>query len=145
MASHETQLLQILADTQSSADAPRRQAEHYLQTAQHDPAFPSTLALIASHETLASELRQSALLNLKNFVGRNWTGVDDNGMPTVHIEEGAKREIRAKMLELATSDVDTRRIKSAARFVGFLNSFVFGIAGRRVNIWGVGSYIADRI
>ncbi|KAJ8060212.1 hypothetical protein OCU04_010555 [Sclerotinia nivalis] len=114
---HETQLLQILADTQSSADGPRRQAEHYLQTAQNDPAFPSTLALIASNGTVASELRQAALLNLKNFVSGNWTGVDDNGMPTVHIEEGAKAEIRARMLELATSDVDTRKIKGAASMV----------------------------
>ncbi|KAA8571295.1 hypothetical protein EYC84_000618 [Monilinia fructicola] len=57
------------------------------------------------------------LLNLKNFVGANWTGVDDNGMPTVQIEGGAKVEIRARMLELATSDIDTRRIKSAASLV----------------------------
>ncbi|ESZ90586.1 hypothetical protein SBOR_9037 [Sclerotinia borealis F-4128] len=114
---HETQLLQVLADTQSSADGPRRQAEHYLHTAQNDPAFPSTLALIASHGTVASEVRQAALLNLKNFVTRNWTGVDDNGMPSVQIEEGAKGEIRARMLELATSDVDTRRIKRAASMV----------------------------
>ncbi|KAI9646823.1 hypothetical protein NHQ30_004822 [Ciborinia camelliae] len=114
---HETQLLQVLADTQSSADGPRRQAEHYLQTAQNDPAFPSTLAVIASHGTIASELRQAALLNLKNFVSGNWTGVDDNGMPTVQIEEGAKGEIRARMLELATSDVDTRKIKGAASMV----------------------------
>ncbi|RAL61137.1 hypothetical protein DID88_010476 [Monilinia fructigena] len=114
---HETQLLQVLADTQSSADGPRRQAEYYLQTAQNDPAFPSTLALIASNGTVTSELRQAALLNLKNFVGGNWTGVDDNGMPTVQIEEGAKMEIRARMLELATSDIDTRRIKGAASLV----------------------------
>ncbi|QSZ34585.1 hypothetical protein DSL72_006179 [Monilinia vaccinii-corymbosi] len=114
---HETQLLQVLSDTQSPADGPRRQAEYYLQTAQNDPAFPSTLASIASNRTVVSELRQAALLNLKNFVNANWAGVDDNGMPTVQIEEGAKGEIRARMLELATSDVDTRRIKGAASMV----------------------------
>ena len=47
----------------------------------------------------------------------NWTGVNDDGMPTVQIDEGVKGDIRARMLELATSDVDTRKIKSAARFV----------------------------
>lgn len=125
MASHESQLLGILADTQSSADGPRRQAEHYLMTAQNDPAFPTTLAFIASNGTVASELRQAALLNLKNFVSGNWTGVDDNCMPTIQIEDGAKAEIRARMLELATSDVDTRKIKGAARFVEFL--FIFPI------------------
>lgn len=117
---HETQLLQILADTQSSADGPRRQAEIFLKSAQNDPAFPSALASIASHSTVPSELRQAALLNLKNFTSKNWTGHDDNGNPTIQIEEGAKAEIRARMLGIATSDVDSRKIKGAARFVEFL-------------------------
>ncbi|TEY34826.1 hypothetical protein BOTCAL_0610g00020 [Botryotinia calthae] len=111
---HEAQLLQILADTQSSADGPRRQAEIYLKSAQNEPAFPSTLASIASHSTVPSELRQAALLNLKNFTSKNWTGHDDNGNPTIQIEEGAKAEIRARMLKIATDDVDSRKIKSAA-------------------------------
>ncbi|TGO71749.1 hypothetical protein BELL_0535g00040 [Botrytis elliptica] len=114
---HETQLLQILADTQSSADGPRRQAEIFLKSAQNDPAFPSALASIASHSTVPSELRQAALLNLKNFTSKNWTGHDDNGNPTIQIEEGAKAEIRARMLGIATSDVDSRKIKGAASMV----------------------------
>ncbi|ATZ56066.1 Bckap114 [Botrytis cinerea B05.10] len=114
---HEAQLLQILADTQSSADGPRRQAEIYLKSAQAEPAFPSMLASIASHSTVPSELRQAALLNLKNFTSKNWTGHDDNGNPTIQIAEGTKAEIRARMLKIATDDVDSRKIKSAASMV----------------------------
>lgn len=117
---HEAQLLQILADTQSSADGPRRQAEIYLKSAQAEPAFPSMLASIASHSTVPSELRQAALLNLKNFTSKNWTGHDDNGNPTIQIAEGTKAEIRARMLKIATDDVDSRKIKSAARCVEVL-------------------------
>jgi hypothetical protein len=124
---HETQLLQILSDTQSPAEGPRKAAEQHLQAAQNDPAFPSTLALIATHETISPEIRQAALLCLRTFVDKNWTGVDDDGvLSAVSIDAGVKAELRSRMLALATSDASTRKIKSAARFVVF---FLYCIGG----------------
>ncbi|PQE03651.1 importin-beta domain-containing protein [Rutstroemia sp. NJR-2017a BBW] len=115
---HETQLLQILSDTQSPAEGPRKAAEQHLQAAQNDPAFPSTLALIATHETISPEIRQAALLCLRTFVDKNWTGVDDDGvLSAVSIDAGVKAELRSRMLALATSDASTRKIKSAASMV----------------------------
>ena len=43
----EDQLSQLLADTQLSAEGPRKQAELHLQQAQSNPAFPGTSTLEA--------------------------------------------------------------------------------------------------
>ena len=43
----DDQLSQLLADTQLSAEGPRKQAELHLQQAQSNPAFPGTSTLVA--------------------------------------------------------------------------------------------------
>jgi importin-9 len=48
----EDQLLQLLADTQLPAEGPRKQAEEHLQHAQNNPAFPGSLAAIATHSSV---------------------------------------------------------------------------------------------
>ena len=114
----EDQLLQILADTHLSAEGPRKQAELHLQHAQTNPAFPSSLAAIASHGFVSLDIRQSALLVLRTFVERNWAPVDEDGNPAVvQIEESTKEVVRVQVLELATSNEANRKIKSAARQV----------------------------
>lgn len=113
----EDQLLQLLADTQLPAEAPRKQAEAHLQSAQTEPAFPTSLAAIASHGSVASEIRQSALLVLRTFVEKNWSGQDEDGgaAVVVVVPEATKEILRNQLLELATSNDENRKVKSAAR------------------------------
>jgi len=116
----EDQLLQLLSDTQSPAEGPRKQAElHLQQQAQSNPQFPLSLAAIASHASVSLENRQSALLLLRTFVEKNWSGENDQGN-AVPISDQTKEQLRMQMLELATSGDADRKIKSAARYVPFL-------------------------
>jgi hypothetical protein len=119
--SMEDQLLVLLSDTLSSSEGPRKQAELQLQQATVQSAFPGSLAAIACHANVAIEVRQSALLNLRTFVEKNWSGYDENG-PTIAIEEGVKEQLRASLLELATSGDADRKIKSAARWATLASS-----------------------
>lgn len=112
----EDQLLQLLADTQLPAEGPRKQAELNLKQAQSNPAYPSSLSAIASHSSVTPEIRQSALSVLRAFVEKNWGGLDEDGNgPTIPIADATKDQLRSQLLELATSSVADRRIKSAAR------------------------------
>lgn len=114
-ASLEDTLLHFLSDTHSSSEAPRKAAEANLKAAQSSPAFPGSLAAIASHGSVSSDIRQSALLVLRTFVDKNWSGYSDDGEPVIQIEDNVREGLRASMLELATgADVD-RKVRSAAR------------------------------
>ena len=114
--SMEDQLLQLLADTQNPAEGPRKQAEEHLQQAQSNPAFPGSLAAIATHSSVGPDIRQSALLLLRTFVEKNWSGENEDGV-IVPISGQTKEQLRGQMLELATSGDADRKIKSAARYV----------------------------
>jgi importin-9 len=111
----EDQLLQLLRDTHSTAEGPRKAAEQHLQTATSNPAFPSSLAAIASHGSVAPEIRQSALVVLRAFVERNWSGETGDEGIVVQIDDGTRNSLRVTLLELATSADADRKIRSAAR------------------------------
>ncbi|TVY23470.1 Importin subunit beta-5 [Lachnellula hyalina] len=115
-ATMEDQLLQLLSDTQLPAEGPRKQAELHLQQAESNPAFPGSLSAIASHASVSPEIRQSALLLLRTFVEKNWSGASDDG-PAVPIDIAVKEQLRLQMLELATSGDADRKIKGAASYV----------------------------
>jgi hypothetical protein len=115
----EDQLLRLLADTQLPAEAPRKQAEEQLQHAQSNPAFPGSLAAIATHLSVSPDIRQSALLLLRTFVEKNWSGENEDGV-VVPISDQTKEQLRVQMLELATSGDADRKIKSAARYVSHM-------------------------
>ena len=110
----EDQLLQLLADTQLPAEGPRKQAELHLQQARSDPAFPGALSAIASHSSVAPEIRQQALLILRPFVEKNWSGQDEKGL-TIQIPDATKEQLRSQLLDLAISSDTDRKIKIAAR------------------------------
>ncbi|RDL30402.1 uncharacterized protein BP5553_10280 [Venustampulla echinocandica] len=112
----EDQLLQLLSDTQLPAEGPRKEAESRLQQAQSNPAFPGSLAAIASHSSVTPEIRQSALLILRPFVEKNWSGQAEDGA-AIPIADSVKEQLRVQMLELATSGDADRKIKSAASYV----------------------------
>jgi hypothetical protein len=115
----DEQLLQTLRDTQSSAQGPRKLAEAHLEQLQVNEAFPTALATIASHTGLELNLRQAALLSLRRYVDRNWSGQDEeiSSGPVIVITDASKEQLRGGMLELATSNESDRKIKSAARYV----------------------------
>lgn len=113
-ATMEDQLLRLLADTQLSAEGPRKQAELNLLHTRVDPSFPTSLAAIASHSSVSPEIRQSALLALRSFVEKNWSGENDDGN-AIPISEQSKEQLRVQMLALATSGDADRKIKGAAR------------------------------
>ena len=112
----EDQLLQLLADTQLPAEGPRKQAELHLRQAESNPAFPGSLTAIATHASISTEIRQSALLILRRFVEDNWSGENDEGQ-SIHIADVTKEELRVQLLGLAISNDADRKIKSAARCV----------------------------
>ena len=100
-------LLRLLADTESAAEGPRKQAES-------NPVFPTTLGDIASHSSVSTQIRQSALLVLRTFVDRNWSGENEEGN-VVFIGDDTKERLRGQMLELAISGDADRKIKTLAR------------------------------
>lgn len=112
----EDQLLRLLSDTHSSAEGPRKLAEQQLQAANNNPAFPGTLAAIASHASVSPQIRQSALVILKAFVEKNWSGENEDGEVCVQIDDPTRETLRNTLLELATTTDADRKIRSLARF-----------------------------
>jgi hypothetical protein len=113
----EQQIVQLLNDTQSASEAPRRNAESQLRQLYGNPAFARTLVAIASHQSVELTTRQAALLYLKQFVQQVWSPQFDEfkGEMLVSVEERAK--LRQALLDLATSAQQERKIKSAASIV----------------------------
>ncbi|ORY58176.1 importin-beta domain-containing protein [Pseudomassariella vexata] len=112
----EDQLVQVLANTQLAAEGPRKQAELDLKHVETNPAFPLSLANIGSHSSIALEVRQAALLNLRLFIERNWSGESDEG-PVIPISDAVKEQMRPVVLDLALGSEDDRKIKTAASYV----------------------------
>jgi hypothetical protein len=113
----EEQLLQLLADTQSVAPGPRKQAEVHLEQLQANESFPTSLVAIASHTSVSPPIRQSALLILKKYVEQHWLQLSDAEGPVVPISDATKEQLRVKLLELSTSAEGDRKITSAARYM----------------------------
>lgn len=111
----EDQLIQVLSNTQSSAEGLRKQAELDLKHAQTNPAYPLSLANIASHTSIAIDIRQAALSSLRQFIERNWSGESDEGA-VIPVADAVKDQIRPVVLELALSSDDERKIKTAASY-----------------------------
>jgi len=111
----EDQLLSLLRDTQSPSEGPRKQAEQHLLQARTNPAFPTSLATIATHASVTPDIRQSALLILRSFVERNWSGQDEEG-PTIQVGDQAKEQLRTSILGLATGgEEENSKVRTAAR------------------------------
>ena len=119
-------LVRLLKDTQRPEEGPRKQAELDLRAAQSNPAYPGLLIAIAGTATYPTEIRQSALSVLRQFIVRNWSSdgalVDDDDddssdtQPPIAIAEEIKAQLRIQLLELATRDEDERRVKAAASY-----------------------------
>ncbi|KAI2636081.1 armadillo-type protein [Xylaria nigripes] len=112
----EDQLIQILANTQLSADGPRRQAELDLKHAQTNPAFILSLTNVARHASVSVEIRLAALSTLRWFVESNWAGDSDDGS-YFPLDETLQGQIRPLILDLALNFDGDRRIKTGASIV----------------------------
>lgn len=113
----EEQLVHLLNETLSSAEAPRAHAEQQLLHLYANPAFPIGLAAIASHDSVALSTRQAALLALKNFVLAGWSPTIDGFKGQILVDEATKERLRVALLELATSGSAERKVQNAASYV----------------------------
>jgi hypothetical protein len=113
----EQQLLQLLAETQASAPGTRKSAEAQLESLYSNEAFPVALAAIASHTSLAANLRQSALLVLKTYILATWSPEIEEFKGRVYLNDSQKGNLRTILLELATAAEDDRKVKAAASYV----------------------------
>lgn len=113
----DDQLVQLLSATQTAQDAPRKQAEQQLQSLYTHQDFPVALVDIARHDSLPLNIRQAALLYLKQVVLAGWSDALDEFKGTFIIADPVKDKVRRLLLDLATTDQLDRKLKSAASLV----------------------------
>lgn len=113
----EEQLVHLLAETQSTQEGPRKQAEIQLNQLYQNPQFPLGLVSVASHDSVPPNIRQSALLTLRQFVQSSWTPQFDEFKGQILIADPDKARLRHALLELATGQEQDRKVKSAASYV----------------------------
>ncbi|PWY72213.1 importin beta-5 subunit [Aspergillus sclerotioniger CBS 115572] len=114
----EQELLTLLADTQSPVADTRKAAELRLKSFYPDESFPLTLAAIASHNSVPTNLRQSALSVLRAFIADAWSPVLDEHKGQFLVNDENKAQLRRVLLDLATvADTPERKVKSAASVI----------------------------
>ncbi|KAL5048158.1 hypothetical protein BDW71DRAFT_178032 [Aspergillus fruticulosus] len=113
----EHELLSLLADTQSPVADTRKAAELSLLRLYPNENFPLSLAAIASHDSVPTNLRQSSLSVLRTFIAAAWSPNLDEFKGQVLVNDANKAQIRQALLDLATViEVSERKVKSAASF-----------------------------
>ncbi|KAL4807688.1 armadillo-type protein [Aspergillus unguis] len=113
----EHELLTLLADTQSPVADTRKAAELNLVRLYSNENFPASLAAIASHDAVPTNLRQSSLSVLRTFIQTAWSPNLDEFKGQILINDANKAHIRQALLDLATTiEVPERKVKSAASF-----------------------------
>ncbi|OJJ65009.1 hypothetical protein ASPSYDRAFT_140928 [Aspergillus sydowii CBS 593.65] len=113
----EHELLSLLADTQSPAADTRKASELQLLHLYSNENFPLSLAAIASHDSVPTNLRQSALSVLRTFITAAWSPNLDEFKGQILINDVNKAQIRQVLLDLATTtEVAERKVKSGASF-----------------------------
>ncbi|KAK2675704.1 Importin-beta, N-terminal domain [Fusarium oxysporum f. sp. vasinfectum] len=110
----EDQLVQLLSNTQLSEQGPRLQAELELKRARTNPAFPLSLANIAAHTSIDTNIRQAALSNLRLFIENNWSNDDPDDGPIIPISDEARGQLKQVLLDLVLSPEDDRKVKISA-------------------------------
>lgn len=111
----EDQLVQLLANTQLPEQAPRQQAEIELKHARTNPVFPVSLANVASHTSVDTSVRQSALTTLRLFIEANWSSDEAGDEPQIPISDEVRSQIRHSLLELVLSPEEDRKVKISTR------------------------------
>lgn len=109
--------MQLLSATQTAQEGPRKQAEQQLQSLYGHQDFPIALVEVARHESVPLNIRQAALLSLKQLVLAGWSESLDEWKGQVLISDENKAKIRPTLLELATTEQLDRKLKAAAGLV----------------------------
>ncbi|KAF5657204.1 importin [Fusarium heterosporum] len=112
----EDQLVQLLSNTQLSDQGPRQQAEIELKRARTNPAFPLSLANIAAHTSIETNIRQAALTNLRLFIENNWSNEELDDEPQIPISDEARAQLKQVLLDLVLSQDDDRKVKISASY-----------------------------
>ncbi|PYH90271.1 importin beta-5 subunit [Aspergillus ellipticus CBS 707.79] len=113
----EQELLSLLADTQSPTANTRKAAELQLLRLHDNENYPLTLAAVASHDSVPTNLRQSALSVLRNFIAASWSPTLDEFKGRILVSDDNKARLRKALLDLATvTETGERRVKSSASY-----------------------------
>jgi hypothetical protein len=113
----EDQLVQLLSATQTAQEDTRKHAEQQLLSLYGHQELPLGLIGIACHESVPLNIRQAALLYLKNLVLAGWSSSLDEWKGQALVSEENKAVLRQQLLTLATQDQLDRKLKAAAGLV----------------------------
>lgn len=106
--------MQLLSATTTGQNDPRKHAEEQLLSYYGHQELPLGLIGIASHDNVPLNIRQAALLYLKNLVVAGWSDSVDGFKGQILVTDENKALIRHRLLELATTDQLDRRLRTAA-------------------------------
>jgi hypothetical protein len=112
----EEQIVQLLADTQSPHESTLKQAELQLRQLSSSQGFGLSLVSVASHDSVPLNIRQAALLYLKNFVQSSWSPQFDEFKGQILVSDEDKARLRHALLEIALGGGQDRKVKSAASY-----------------------------
>ena len=109
--------MRLLMETLAPQEATRKNAEWQLRQQYTNPDFPVALVSVGSLNDIPIQTRQAALLFLKLFVLDCWSDQFDEFKGQLYADEGRQAQVRQSLLDLAVSDRDERKVKSAASLV----------------------------
>lgn len=109
--------MQLLSATQTATEAPRKHAEQQLLSYYGHQELPLGLVSIACHETVPINIRQAALLYLKQLVLAGWSNNFEEYKGQILVTDENKHLIRQQLLSLATTDQLDRKLKAASGLV----------------------------
>ncbi|KAH7414070.1 armadillo-type protein [Phaeosphaeria sp. MPI-PUGE-AT-0046c] len=113
----EDQLVQLLSATQTAQEGPRKHAEQQLLSFYGHQELPLGLVSIACHDNVPLNIRQAALLYLKQLVLAGWSTNFEEYKGQILVNEENRPLMRQQLLALATTDQLDRKLKSAAGLV----------------------------
>lgn len=113
----EDQLVQLLSATQTAQEGPRKHAEQQLLSYYGHQELPLGLVGIACHDNVPLNIRQAALLYLKQLVLAGWSNSFEEYKGQTLVTDENKHLIRQQLLALATTDQLDRKLKSASGLV----------------------------
>lgn len=113
----EQQTVDLLRATLQKDAAVRKDAELHLELLYNNPALPSALLSLASHEGAPVDLRQASLLSLKKLVLKRWSPLLEEYEGPAQVDDVTKEQIRHALFAIATSGNPERKVVGAASYV----------------------------
>jgi len=125
MATLEDQIITLLTATLSSIETPRKAAELQLLSLYNTPGFALALGSVGSHVGVPLNIRQAALLYLRQFVQAAWSSEFDEFKGVVLVSDQDKVHLRGVLLDLALNCPERKLKKSASYVVSKIGSADF--------------------